>query len=157
MSSIGSTPTFAKNNKFDRTNWASWRRLIRLAANQRGAMGYLEGSIKQPVMTNNTSTPGKATTLPAPATPTKTPWSFTSLSLEEWTNRDTWTMGLLLFNTKDAVGRGINIDGTAAEAWQSYIDIYENASAMARQNAMQDLRNTLYTDHTDFDLFITTL
>jgi len=66
-------------------------------------------------------------------------------------------MGLLLFNTKDAVGRGINIDGTAAEAWQSYIDIYENASAMARQNAVQDLRNTLYTDHTDFDLFITTL
>jgi len=66
-------------------------------------------------------------------------------------------MELLLFNTKDAVGRGINIDGTAAEAWQSYIDIYENASAMAQQNAVQDLRNILYTDHTDFDLFITTL
>ena len=66
-------------------------------------------------------------------------------------------MGLLLFNTKDAVGRGINIDGTAAEAWQSYIDIYENASAMAQQNAVQDLRNTLYTNHTDFDLFITIL
>ena len=66
-------------------------------------------------------------------------------------------MGLLLFNTKDAVGRGINIDGTAAEAWQSYIDIYENASAMARQNAVQDLRNTLYIDNTDFDLFITIL
>ena len=28
---------------------------------------------------------------------------------------------------------------------------------MARQNAVQDLCNTLYTDHTDFDLFITTL
>jgi len=66
-------------------------------------------------------------------------------------------MGLLLFNTKDAIGRGINIDGTAAEAWQSYIDIYKNASAMARQNAVQDLRNTLYIDNTDFDLFITIL
>jgi len=130
MSSIGSTPTFAENEKFDGMNWASWRRLIHLAANQRGAMGYLEGSIKQPVTTSNTSTPGKATTLPAPATPTEIPWSSTSPSLEEWTNRDAWTIGLLLFNTKDAVGRGINIDGTAAEAWQSYIDIYENASAM---------------------------
>jgi len=66
-------------------------------------------------------------------------------------------MGLLLFNTKDAVGQGINIDSTAAEAWQSYIDIYENTSAMARQNAVQDLYNTLYIDHTDFGLFITIL
>jgi len=66
-------------------------------------------------------------------------------------------MGLLLFNTKDAVGRGINIDGTVAEAWQSYIDIYENASAMAQQNTVQNLRNTLYTNHTDFNLFITIL
>jgi len=66
-------------------------------------------------------------------------------------------MGLLLFNTKDAIGWGININGTAVEAWQSYIDIYKNASAMARQNAIQDLRNTLYIDHTDFNLFITIL
>jgi len=66
-------------------------------------------------------------------------------------------MGLLLFNTKDAIGQGINIDGTAAEAWQSYIDIYENALAMARQNAVQDLHNTLYINNTDFDLFITIL
>jgi len=108
-------------------------------------------------MTSNTSTLGKATILPAPVTPTETPWSSTLPSLKEWTNRNAWTMGLLLFNTKDAVGRGINIDGTAAEAWQSYIDIYENASGMARQNTVQDLRNTLYTNHTDFDLFITTL
>jgi len=66
-------------------------------------------------------------------------------------------MGLLLFNTKDAIGWGININGTAVEAWQSYIDIYKNTSAMARQNAIQDLRNTLYIDHTDFNLFITIL
>ena len=66
-------------------------------------------------------------------------------------------MGLLLFNTKDAIGWGININGTAVEAWQSYIDIYKNTLAMARQNAIQDLRNTLYIDHTDFNLFITIL
>ena len=28
---------------------------------------------------------------------------------------------------------------------------------MVQQNAMQDLRNILYTDHTDFNLFITIL
>jgi len=90
--------------------------LFVLAVNQRGTMGYLEGSIKQLVMISNTSTPGKATTLPASVTPTETPWSSTSPSLEEWTNHDTWPMGLFLFNTKDAIGRRINIDGTAAEA-----------------------------------------
>jgi len=83
MSSTGSTPIFVENNKFDGTNWALWQRLIHLVANQRDAMGYLEGSIKQPVTTSNTSTLGKATTLPVPATSTETPWSSTSLSLEE--------------------------------------------------------------------------
>ena len=66
-------------------------------------------------------------------------------------------MELLLFNTKDAIGQGVNIDGTVAEAWQLYIDIYENSLAMARKNAVQDLCNTLYTDHTDFNFFITIL
>jgi len=66
-------------------------------------------------------------------------------------------MELLLFNTKDAIGQGININGTAAEAWQSYIDIYKNASAMAWQNTIQDLCNILYIDHTNFNLFITIL
>jgi len=120
-------------------------------------MGYLEGFIKCPVRARNTSVPSKPSVAPAPVTVTETPWSSTSLSLEEWTNRDAWTMGLLLFNTKDAVGWGINIDGTAAEAWQSYIDIYKNTSSIAWQNAIQDLCNTLYIDHTDFNLFITIL
>ena len=80
MSFTGPAPTFAENDKFDGTNWASWQRLVHLTANQRGAMGYLEGSIKQPVTAS--------TTLPAPATPTETPWSSTSPYLEEWTNHD---------------------------------------------------------------------
>ena len=88
MLSIGSTLTFAENDKFDGMNWALQKRLIYLAANQRGVIEYLEGSIKQSVTTSNTSTPGKAITLPASATPTETPWSSTSLSLEEWTNYD---------------------------------------------------------------------
>jgi len=157
MSYTGPTPTFAENNKFDGMNWASWQRLVCLAANQRGAMGYLEGSIKCPVRARNTSVPSKPSVAPAPVTVTETPWSSTSPSIEEWTNCNAWTIGLLLFNTKDAVEWGINIDRTAAEAWQSYIDIYENALAIARQNAIQDLCNTLYIDHTDFNLFITIL
>jgi len=55
MSFTGLTPTFVENDKFDRMNWTLWQRLICLAANQQGAMGYLEGFIKQPVRTKNTN------------------------------------------------------------------------------------------------------
>jgi len=92
MSYTGPTPTFAENDKFDGTNWASWQRLVCLAANQRGAMGYLEGFIKCPVRARNTSVPSKPSVAPAPVTVTETPWSSTSPSIEEWTNRDIWTI-----------------------------------------------------------------
>jgi len=88
MSSTGSTPIFAENDKFDRMNWASWRRLICLAANQRDTMGYLEGSIQWPIRARNTSIPNKASTAPAPTTSTETTWSSISPSLEKWTNYD---------------------------------------------------------------------
>jgi len=40
-----------------------------------------------------------------------------------------------MFNTKNPARLGINIDGMAAEAWTSYINIYERASNMAWLNA----------------------
>jgi len=45
---------FADNDKFDSTNWPSWRRLIRTAANAKGAYGYLDGTIKRPSTTTTT-------------------------------------------------------------------------------------------------------
>ena len=138
-------------------NWVSQQRLVHLATNQRSTMEYLEGSIKCLVRARNTSVPSKPSVAPAPVTVTKTSWSSTSLSIEEWTNCDAQTIELLLFNTKDAIEWKININGTVVKAWQSYINIYENALAMAQQNAIQDLYNTLYIDHTNFDLFITIL
>jgi len=102
-------------------------------------MGYLDGSIKCRTRARNTNLLGKASEASAKYNPSNTyqdPLEFyvtiPSPSLEEWTNCDARTMGLLLFNIKDAVGRGINIDD-------------------------QDLRNTLYIKHTDFNLFIAML
>jgi len=73
MSFTGPTPTFAENDIFDGTNWASWQRLVHLAANQRGAMGYFVGFIKYPVRARNTSVPSKPSVAPAPVTITETP------------------------------------------------------------------------------------
>jgi len=83
MSYTEPIPTFAENDKFDGTNWASWWRLVHLAANQRGAIGYLEGSIKCLVRARNTSVPSKPSVVPALVTVTKTFWSSTSPSIEE--------------------------------------------------------------------------
>jgi len=60
-----------------------------------------------------------------------------------------------MFNTKNPVGQEINIDGSASQAWMSYVDNYEKASDMARLNAEQNLRNITYSNNTDFDAYIT--
>jgi len=48
-------------------------------------------------------------------------------------------MGLLIYNTTDLLGLGININGTAAEAWKSYLDTYNTPSEVALANAEQEL------------------
>jgi len=70
-------------------------------------------------------------------TPTlETAWDSELPTLKEWRLCDVWTLGLLIFNTKNPAGLGINIDGTAAEAWTLYIDTYEKACSMARLNTV---------------------
>jgi len=59
-----------------------------------------------------------------------------------------------LINTKNPAGLRINIDGTAAEAWTSYINTYKKASNMTQLNTKQILRNAMYSDQTDFNDFI---
>jgi len=109
----------------------------------KGAFGYLDGSIKQ------------LSSLPAnKASPTKTPWDSETPSPKEWRAHDAWTLGLLLINTKNPAGLGINIDGTIAEAWTLYINTYEKASNMTQLNAEQILQNAMYSDQTDFNDFI---
>ena len=63
-------------------------------------------------------------------------------------------MGLLSINTKNLAGLGININGTAAEAWTSHINTYKKASNMVWLNAEQILQNSTYSDHIDFNDFI---
>jgi len=87
--------------------------------------------------------------------PTETPWDSTNPSTQEWMAHDAWAMGLFIFNTKNPVGLGININGTAAKAWTSYIDTYKKASNMTWLNAEQNLQNMIYTDQTGFTDFIT--
>jgi len=137
------TSTFSETDKFDGTNWSSWQRLIHIAAVAKGAFGYLDGSITCP------------STLPATIpSSAETSWDSNTPSLNEWKVHNAWTLGLLIFNTRNPAGLGININSTAAEAWTSYINTYEKASNMTQLNIEQTLQNMTYSDRTDFNNFI---
>jgi hypothetical protein len=133
-------------------------------ANLRSAFGYLDGSIPKPSLTpQNVPLPASPTTATTATVPTttsttttllETPWESTTPSLAKWKVRDAWALGLLVYNTIDPIGLGINISGNAADAWKLYIDNYEVASEIAIINADRDLRNMLYNDGDDFQDFI---
>jgi len=66
-------------------------------------------------------------------------------------------MGLLIYNTTDPLRLRININRTAAEAWKSYLNIYNMLSEVALANVEQELRNMMYIDRQDFTAFISQL
>jgi len=136
----------------------------------RGAYGYLTGTIKKPPSASSTSTittkptttlTEKETMTPTPvlvtSTPIETRWQSLTLSEDEWDSQDNWVRGLLLYNTKNPVGLGIKMRGTAAESWASYVERYEVSTKMARLAAEQDLKNTTYSEHQDFSTHVSIL
>jgi len=64
---------------------------------------------------------------------------------------------LLLFNTKEPTGLGIDTSGSAADAWKSDVAVYETVSLIAQLNAEQELRNITFAENGDFPAHITLL
>lgn len=143
-------PIFPDTDKFDGTNWVAWNGLIGIAADLRGISGYLEGTIPKP-----SENPAIIVTPPTKpddtqTTPADTPWDLLYPSQAEWKICNAWAKGLLVYNTKDPIGLGIVLSGTATEAWKSYKDQYAKVSEMAILNAERDLREITYSDNHDF-------
>jgi len=86
---------------------------------------------------------------------TETPWNSLSPLKNEWEARNVWTKILLIFNITNPVGLGIDISGTTAEVWKTYMSSYETASDMTKQNAEQKLQNLTFSDRNDFQNHIT--
>ncbi|KAF9444572.1 hypothetical protein P691DRAFT_634726, partial [Macrolepiota fuliginosa MF-IS2] len=99
------TPTtLSESDKFDGSNWAAWKNLITIAAKVHGAMGYLDGTIPEPSQDPKEDS---------------TTWDNTNPLIAEWRARNTWAKGLLLYNTHNPIGLGVNISGSATNAWKS--------------------------------------
>ena len=135
-------PMFNNTDKFDGMNWPTWSNNILSITALRGVSGYLDGTITKP-----TKTPTK--------TPPETSWNSLNPSKDKWEIRNAWAKILLTFNTKNPVRLGINVNGTAADTWESYKSNYETASDMTRQNTEQELRNITFSDGDDFQNHVT--
>ena len=66
-------------------------------------------------------------------------------------------MGLLIYNTTDPLRLRININGTAAEAWKSYLNTYNMPAEVALANTEQELQNMMYINRQYFTTFISQL
>lgn len=80
--------------------------MVTLPAEMHGAMGYLLGTIPNPAASS-----AAATT----QVPGESPWRSSQPTAEEWRVRNAWAEGLIVLNTRDPIGLGVNITGTAAE------------------------------------------
>jgi len=158
LSSNANPPIFSELEKFDGTNFATFETLIIVMASSRGVLGYLQGTILNPANPQNSTTlhyTPVELNIPLPDNPT--PWYSTTPSGMEWAMRNAWAHALLLYNTKNAIGLGLKLDGTAAEAWTSLTSQYKVSSDLTIVTAQRDLRNTTFADGNDFPTHISNL
>ena len=135
----------------------------------KGAKGYLDGSIVCPVPASKiltitvTKAPGAMSTTASPTslliitTIFETYWDSLTPSIREWKTYNAWTKMLLLFNTTELTGLGIDTSGIAVDAWKTYMDLYNKKTLVEQLNAETELRNTFLTANGDFPAHITLL
>ncbi|KAG6808660.1 hypothetical protein H0H92_003355, partial [Tricholoma furcatifolium] len=145
-------PNFPEDAHFDGNNYTTFKNRVLIAARARGARGYLDGTIPRPETPSIDPEPGESKTSAAVAQVEQKPteWQSKSPSLEEWEERDAWTLGLIIYNTKNPVGLGISMDGTAAEAWKALNENYGLSSEIAAMTAERRLRSAEFPDGGDF-------
>ncbi|KAF8957685.1 hypothetical protein BDZ97DRAFT_1625464, partial [Flammula alnicola] len=122
MSSTHIPPILPDGQKFDGTNWHSWSRWILTTAKICSVEKYLTGVIPKPTEPSPVvvaATPTTPATTIAPDAPEPTLWYSDNPLLDEWTVRDAWAIGLILYNCANPVGLGMAADGDAAKAWKS--------------------------------------
>lgn len=167
-------PILPDNEKFDGSNYLEWRETILMACRVRGARGYLEGTIVNPIPAPSNSSPSSESSSPnqpasatatttspvtasTPVAQTDTAWTSTSPSAEEWDARDAWCMLAIRQNVKNPIGLGLRTDGTAAEAWASLEKRYNNSNDLARAYAQRELRSLKLEEGGDYQEHIANL
>ncbi|KAK1223884.1 hypothetical protein PQX77_013218 [Marasmius sp. AFHP31] len=135
MSSItpNNIPVFTEEKRLvGRKNWNRFKSEVLLQVGAKGMSGYLSGTIGRPTLASSppppTPTPAVPATpaagtnqtaqVPQPTTttttvPTVTPFFSPTPSIQEWDARDRYVASIIISNTVDPVGIGIDEDRSA--------------------------------------------
>ncbi|KAG6838037.1 hypothetical protein C0991_002478, partial [Blastosporella zonata] len=124
-------PIFPDDLQFDGTNYITFRDRVLIAAQLRGAEGYLTGATTKPMPLSPTTSPSASTE-----------WYDPTPTVDEWCIRNAWTLALIIYNTKNPIGLGISMSDTAAVAWKTLKMTYAAVSDLAAAAAEGALRRT---------------
>ena len=137
---LSNPPNLPEDMHFDGTNYITFKNQVLIAARAWGACRYLDGTIKKLEETQDIKQSIRKST----------EWSLRYLSLEEWEERDTWTLGLIIYNTRNPVSLGIKMDDTTVAVWKTLTKNYRVFSEIAAMNVERWLCNTEFMDRIDF-------
>jgi transposase InsO family protein len=143
---LPNTPKFSESETLvGADSWRSFKTRVELVVKARGLIGYLNGSTTRP-LSNPTPTAitvtdanGNTTT----STPTHlppTPAFSSSPSVEEWDMRDRGVVDIIVSNTQDPDGVGIDASKTAKEIWAALTTHFEDKSEQLIYHADRKLR-----------------
>ncbi|KNZ73534.1 hypothetical protein J132_01341 [Termitomyces sp. J132] len=135
-------PIFPDDCQFDGTNYTLFRDRVVIAVQLKGADGYLGGSILAP----HSETKPSPTASPA----TATEWWDPSPSPQQWRAQNARALALIVYNTENPVGVGIQMSGMAVEAWSTLRKSYGAVSDLGVASMENVLRMAKYKDSADF-------
>ena len=178
MATIAPTiiPIFVEEKRLvGRKNWAAFKREVILQVGSKALTGYLTGTISRPIPplppsppvivvspaggTSTTTQPlTSPTTTTSPSTPVlPTQYYDVNPSIEEWDARDRYVASVIVSNTIDPVGLGIDENKTAARIWYKLNKDLDQKSEQLISIHEKRLRNRKMEEDGSFEEHVKTM
>ena len=138
MSGIPALTILSEEQKFNGDNLLQWSTNITQLLGSKGILGYIDGKIKKPEPTTESST--------TPGPTAVTPIYSTTPTLDEWNFRDQLARGHITLNCTDVSSLGVKTTGTAKEAWDSIQAEWGRSTDMRRSHAQEALNRTVFIE-----------
>ncbi|KAH0582363.1 hypothetical protein H2248_010309 [Termitomyces sp. 'cryptogamus'] len=114
--------------KFDRSNWVTFKMTITEAVRSRGLLGYLTGKIKNAVR-------GKG--------------DYDTNGM--WMQHNIYARSMVTLNVLNLVGAGVQMDGSTADAWHSLVGLHNARPDLGLLHAEEELGTIRYSDGTSIE------
>ncbi|KAG6870455.1 hypothetical protein C0992_013330 [Termitomyces sp. T32_za158] len=127
--------------RFDGSNWSTFKTIITEAARGRGLLDYFNGTIADPGTKEESDS--KRAVVPETST---TWWGASNPTPDEWKQWDAYARSMIILNVINPIGAGVNLDGTAAQAWESLTKIHNARTDLGLLQAEEELNSIKYRD-----------